>query len=449
MPASSSSLPSDGFGRRQPRPSSDHKWSGSVSSCVSALFAPQTWLTTLHLALCLPMGIGFFTVMVVGLALVAGLAITFPLAVPVLWATLAASRGFGRVERSRARALLGIQIEEPHRLLPDSVPWWRRLRHAATERSTWREVSYHLLLLPVGAVLFTGAVIVWTLPVLLMSLPLLTRVLPGGRAMLFGYRLPVYPLAAIGVIVLLSAPLVIRWLGKVDAFMVGRLLHTPKEDALTERVQVLETSRSALVGAVDAERRRIERDLHDGAQQRLVTLAMDLGRLREKLSDDGEVTPDAQELLLSAHTDAKLAISELREVARGVHPAILEDRGLDAALSSLAARCPVPVDITVDLIERPPRPIETVAYYLVAEALTNVAKHGRATRVTVRLAQSDSRLVVEVTDDGQGGAIVGEGGGLGGGLAGLRDRVAAVDGWLQVLSPVGGPTTVLAELPCE
>lgn len=420
-----------------------------MGSCVAGLFAKQTWLTTFHLVLGLPIGVAVATVTITGLALVLGLAITFPLAVPVLWALLGLSRLFGRMERSRASALLGVQVADPHRSLPASVPWWKRLNHAATQRSTWREVAYHLALLPVGTALFGAAVVAWAFPVLLMSLPLAVRFFPTGQARLLEYRLPVYPLAAGGVLVLLCAPVVIRWLGKLDAVMVQRLLGAPRDEALTERVHELETSRSALVEAVDAERRRIERDLHDGAQQRLVTLAMDLGMLQEKLGSNPQVSAESLNLLSSAHSDAKLAIGELREVARGVHPAILEDRGLDAALSSLAARCPVPVDIVVHLSTRPARPIETVAYYVVAEALTNVAKHARASLVTVRVAHAQHHLVVEVTDDGVGGALIGEGGGMGGGLAGLRDRVAAVDGWLRVLSPVGGPTTVLVQLPCD
>jgi signal transduction histidine kinase len=206
-------------------------------------------------------------------------------------------------------------------------------------------------------------------------------------------------------------------------------------------VAVLETSRSRVVDAAEAERRRIERDLHDGAQQRLVALAMDLGMARERLATD----PDkARQLLDEAHAEAKQALTELRNLARGIHPAVLTDRGLDAALSAVAARSPVPVDLRVQVGARPGPNVESIAYFVVSESLANVAKHSGATRATVQVARRGNRLVIEVSDNGRGGADPA----LGTGLAGLHDRVAGVDGWLHVSSPLGGPTTLLVELPC-
>ncbi|MGH9278891.1 MAG: sensor histidine kinase [Acidimicrobiales bacterium] len=183
------------------------------------------------------------------------------------------------------------------------------------------------------------------------------------------------------------------------------------------------------------------RDLHDGAQQRLVSLAMDLGQAREKLPTDPDT---AAALVAEAHEEAKRALTELRELVRGIHPAILEDRGLDAALSAVVARCPVPVTLDITLSSRPPAPVESAAYFVVAEALTNVARHSRATRATVAIAGTAERLVVEITDDGAGGADPARGTGL----AGLAERVEAVGGWLRVISPTGGPTTLVAEIPC-
>jgi signal transduction histidine kinase len=188
------------------------------------------------------------------------------------------------------------------------------------------------------------------------------------------------------------------------------------------------------------ERRRIERDLHDGAQQRLVALAMDLGMAREKLASQPEA---ARALIDEAHDGAKRALAELRNLARGIHPAVLTDRGLDAAISALAARSPVPVEVDVQLHGRPPAAVESTAYFVVAEALANVAKHAAATHAEVRVIRKDEWLLVEVCDDSVGGADP-----AGGGLAGLADRVAAVDGRLAVASPQGGPTVVRAELPC-
>jgi signal transduction histidine kinase len=211
---------------------------------------------------------------------------------------------------------------------------------------------------------------------------------------------------------------------------------------VTARVRELTASRSAAVDLAAEDRRRIERDLHDGVQQRLVALAMDLGRAKEKLDTD----PDrAKELVDEAHEEAKRAITEVRDLARGIHPAVLTDRGLDAAISSLAARSPVPVDVSVEVAVRPPASTEAAAYFVVSEALANVAKHARASRasVTVRRA-NDGWLTIQVQDDGVGGASIVEGSGL----AGLRDRVGALDGELHLLSPEGGPTVLMAEIPC-
>jgi signal transduction histidine kinase len=206
-------------------------------------------------------------------------------------------------------------------------------------------------------------------------------------------------------------------------------------------VSQLTETRSRVVDAAEAERRRIERDLHDGAQQRLVALAMDLGRAQEKFDTDPE---GARALVDDAHREAKQALVELRDLARGIHPAVLTDRGLDAALSAVAGRSPVPVRLSIDVGERPDPTIEGIAYFVVCEALANVAKHAGARRASVTVARRGTQLLVEVTDDGHGGADET----TGSGLVGLRDRVEGVDGWLHLSSPLGGPTTLLVELPC-
>ena len=203
-------------------------------------------------------------------------------------------------------------------------------------------------------------------------------------------------------------------------------------------------SRRGAVSAVDsaeAERRRIERDLHDGAQQRLVALAMDLGMARERFEDDPQ---HAQQLVAEAHEEAKAALVELRDLVRGFNPAILQDRGLDAALSSVVARSPVPVRLDVDVAPRPAATVESTAYFVVTEALTNVAKHAHATEARVSIARRGDRLAIDVTDNGTGGADAARGTGLNG----LSERVHTLGGWMQVLSPAGGPTSVLVELPC-
>jgi signal transduction histidine kinase len=237
--------------------------------------------------------------------------------------------------------------------------------------------------------------------------------------------------------VVLVTPWVIHGLATASRSLVTGLLGADP----TERVQTLTETRAAAVDLAAEDRRKIERDLHDGVQQRLVTLAMDLGRAKEKLETDPEV---ATRLVGEAHEEAKRAITEVRDLARGIYPAVLTDRGLDAALSSLASRSPVPVSVHVDLRRRPPASVEAAAYFLVSEALTNVAKHARASRaqVTVRLTP-DERLSIVVFDDGVGGADP-----AGAGLTGLRDRVRALDGELRVHSPAGGPTTLSVEIPC-
>jgi signal transduction histidine kinase len=244
----------------------------------------------------------------------------------------------------------------------------------------------------------------------------------------------------IGLLVLLAAAQLTRGFAVADAAMSRRLLG-PRRD-LAARVTELEISRERVVDAAEAERRRIERDLHDGAQQRLVALAMDLGRAKARFADDLDA---AAGLVDQAHTQAKEALAELRNLVRGVHPPVLTERGLDAALSGLAALCPVPVDVHVDVPVRPKSSVEAVAYFMVAEALTNVAKHSRAShaKVVVEGHGYPGTLTVVISDDGIGGADA-----SGPGLSGLADRVAGVDGRLSVESPAGGPTIIAAELPC-
>jgi len=205
-------------------------------------------------------------------------------------------------------------------------------------------------------------------------------------------------------------------------------------------VEELTRSRGRLVDAFEAERRRIERDLHDGTQQRLVSLAMNLGMARSALADG-----PARDVVAAAHDEAVAALTELREFVRGLHPAVLNDRGLDAAVSGVAARAPIPVRVTVDVAPRCSPTIEAIAYFTVSEALTNVAKHAAATRAAVVLSRAGDLLTITVTDDGRGGARVEAGGGLGG----LAQRAGAVDGTMTVHSPAGGPTTLTVELPCE
>jgi signal transduction histidine kinase len=278
----------------------------------------------------------------------------------------------------------------------------------------------------------------------MLTLPSYSWALPGGGVHLSGHLIR-YPGALItavlaGLALLLVSPAVTRGLAVADA-AVGRALLGSGREELTARIGALETSRAQVMDAAEAERMRIERDLHDGAQQRLVSLAMELGRARAKFGSDPEA---AAEIVGQAHEQAKQALAELRNLVRGVHPPVLTDRGLDAALSGLAALSPVPVTVSVDIPVRPPTAIEAIAYFVVAEGLTNIAKHAHASHAQVVVVRSGDVLSLEITDDGVGGADP-----AGQGLSGLAARVAGVDGRLTVTSPGGGPTVIEAVLPCR
>ena len=228
----------------------------------------------------------------------------------------------------------------------------------------------------------------------------------------------------------------------VDALMTAwwREMHPVRERELSERVTELTRTRRGALDAQAAELRRIERDLHDGAQARLVALSMQLGRAEDRLDDH----PEAAELVRNARIEAGNAIAELRDLARGIAPPVLADRGLPAAVDALGKRSALPVTVDAHLARRLPPVIESAAYFVVAEALTNAAKYGRGAAARVTLAEEHGRLMVEVDDDGPGGADP-----AGNGLSGLRNRVEALDGILVVRSNPGEGTTVHAELPCE
>ncbi|SEL04620.1 sensor histidine kinase [Streptacidiphilus jiangxiensis] len=349
----------------------------------------------------LPIGITAFALTVPLLSVGVGLLITV-VGFWVLFALLLLLRAGSALERARARVLLGEDVPEPAPVQGRRPGFMQLVIATLTDGLAWRSVLYSVIMLPWGIIAFTCTVV--------------------SSVVLF-------PLL----------PWVVHGLSSVDRALVGSLLSPGR---LTERVRELEDDRGAVVDTAAADLRRIERDLHDGAQARLVTLAMDLGLAKEKLTED----PDAAARMVSdAHNEVKLALRELRDLARGIHPAVLTDRGLDAALSSLAARCPLPggVRVEVELPERPDSAIEGIAYFTVSELLTNAAKHSHAQSASVEIWRSDERLMLQVRDDGVGGAQELPGGGL----AGLAERIRAVDGVFVVASPVGGPTDVTAELP--
>jgi signal transduction histidine kinase len=396
---------------------------------------------TIQLILDLVFGIIGFTVVVTGLSLGVGMLITL-IGIPILAATLFAARGLGWLDRGRANLLLGLDVPPPRRRPPGET-FLRKLFSPFQDGVNWKASAYQLLMLPVGIVNFTVAVTIWSVALSTLFLPAYAWTLPHGGPEIWNgtYLSAPWQLAVatlVGLLMTLAAPWVIRPFALLDGALVRSLLGASVKDA---RIEQLQATRARSVDAAVEERRRIERDLHDGAQQRLVRLGMDLGLALDKFEEDPE---GARELVDEAHHEAQRAIVELRDLVRGLHPAVLEDRGLDAALSALAARSPVPVSLAVDVPQRPPASVEANAYFIVAEALTNVAKHADATAASVDVRRSNGLLRIEVADDGRGGADAG----AGSGLAGLADRAAAVDGTFSVASPPGGGTTLVVELPC-
>jgi signal transduction histidine kinase len=412
---------------------------------VSDLVSPRTWLAMISHLAGLFIGLAAFIVAVTGFALGLGLIPLALVGLPVFGITLRFTEGLARLERARFGLLLDTSIAGWPGDARAGRYWWGIVARprAMNQRITLTEAGYALLRFPVSMAMAAISVVVWSVGLAMLTLPFYNHYLPMGGADIGGLVIrgsAITVLSMAGLVVLIAAPQVTRGLAALDA-QVTRYLLSPPSD-LAARVNELEISRERVVDAAEAERRRIERDLHDGAQQRLVALAMELGRAKAKFADDLD---SAKELVDQAHAQAKEALIELRNLVRGVHPPVLTDRGLDAALSGLVAVCPVPVDLHVDVPVRPKATVEAVAYFTVAEALTNIAKHSRASHVTLVAEQRGfpGTLTIMITDDGIGGADP-----HGAGLSGLADRVSGVDGRFTVESPEGGPTIIAVELPC-
>ncbi|XRQ05115.1 sensor histidine kinase [Actinomadura welshii] len=411
-----------------------------------------TWRSAIYLAAGLALGLGVFIGLTVGLTLSVALIIIW-VGLPMLALMMIAWRCAAMLERQLVRAAFGVRIPSPYRRLPEGRNPLRKLKGMATDPATWKDLLYLALLFPITLVEFVVSVAVWSAAGMLLAMPVIVAVDGSGAEVGLGFMsywagnpVEALPMSAGGLVVLVLAMYVTRVMAIGHSawarLLLGPSLAQTENLELRKRTEHLRASRARGVDAAEFERRRIERDLHDGAQQRLLSVAMDIGRARAKLDDDPE---GARALIEQAHSGTKEAIAELRDLARGIYPAILTDRGLDPALSGLAGRAPVPVEVNVDLPERPPAAVESIAYFIVAESLANIAKYARATWATVRVAREDRWVVVEVTDNGVGGAVARPDGGL----AGLADRAATIDGMLIVDSPPGGPTIVRADLPCS
>jgi signal transduction histidine kinase len=410
------------------------------------------WRGLAHVSLDWIVGTVTVTVIAVLLSVAASTSFLVLPLIPLAWLLFASAAALGRMERSRAASLLDVALPSPH--LPLSAPTrWGRLRQRATSRSRWAEIGY-LLLLPFLAVPGVLVLAAWGASAALLLLPAYVGSLAGGRAHfgLFaiggGGSAAAWVAAAVGLAgLVVVAPWLTVGAAALDRRAVRGLLGPSQRLALAAQVQRLQVRSDVAVESAEAERRRIERDLHDGAQQRLVALAMDLGRAREQLDAGDRLGGEGDRvraLIVDAHEEAKAALAELRDLVRGIHPAVLADRGLDAALSSVVARVDVPVELDVHIARRPAPAVESAAYFVVTEALTNVVRHAQASRVRVTVARVGGRLVIDVTDNGVGDADATRGSGL----AGLAGRVESLGGWLRVVSPPGGPTTVMAEIPC-
>lgn len=370
----------------------------------------------------------FFTLFVTGvpLILLAGVGLL------LLLATGALTRVSGYAERHRAMALHNVAIEPPVRRATTRSDGWRILAQGLVDLGdpvTWRTLANHLVTMLLGAgmitILATGTSLVeW----------LTLRAATGATT-------PLAPVLA-GAGMLLLLVLYIIYVGRLDQVQSIALLGRSRTEQLAGEVDHLAQARQGAVSAADTERRRFERDLHDGVQPRLVSTAMTLGMARARFDEDPQA---ARQLLDDAHEEIKDSISELRQLARGMHPAVLADRGLDAALSAVASRSPVPVRLAVNLPGRLDPETEAVLYFVVAEALTNVAKHSGATSAQVQIDRHPSNVTARISDDGQGGADITPGGGL----SGIADRVRSAGGTFMLNSPAGGPTEIMVEVPCE
>ena len=414
----------------------------------------------------LPLGVTGFAFTVATLA--AGTTLTLTVigilaGPPLVAASSLGARALGAANRGLARRLLGLRVAAPPPLCPQpGLTGW--VRSALTDAASWRARGYLVLKLPVSVFSFFVAAYLWLGGLGYLTYPLWWRIFhqaavhhggvtspdpvttPGPFGNFHILTLPgTFLMIPIGVAWLLAAPWATRAAVALDRSLIRELLGPA---SLAQRVHELEQTRAYAVDDSAARLRRIERDLHDGTQAQLIAVAMKLGLARKKLgtSDDAAGSEldlrRARDLVDAAHRSAKEAIADLRDLARGIHPPIL-DTGLGAALDTLAARSTVPVDVVVDVPRRPSAAIETIAYYCTAELLANVAKHSRARHAAIEAIQLPGQLRLRVTDDGAGDARLTDGGGL----AGLAGRVRTVDGRMQISSPPGGPTAVTIELP--
>jgi signal transduction histidine kinase len=433
---------------------------------LTAPFARRTWAETLYAFVALPLEVICFALAVAGLAL--GISLT-PLVfgLPVLAGGVLVCRWCGALERGLLVGLLkeNIAPARPVRRREPGEGWWPVLRRRIGDPAGWRSAAFSLVQLPLAIFSFSMMLTFWITSIAMIAYPFYRRFLPvmydeqgnPHRGLEFevnqsangrwtGHWADTRPwvvgISAGGVVLFWLTPWIIHGFVALQRAL-GRALLGPV--SMSRRVRDLEESRASAAAATNDRLRSIERDLHDGTQARLVALAMQLGQVKEDLEDaTPEAADRARQLVGMAHQQSKDTLIELREIARGVHPAIL-DSGLEAALTSLAANAPFPVSVDVKLPGRPSPATETAAYFMIAELLTNAVKYSNARAAAISVNGTKGKLTLCVADDGRGGALKGGGSGL----AGVADRLSAMDGELDIDSPVGGPTVITASMPIK
>ena len=393
-----------------------------------------------------PIALVAFIVVLVDLALGVGL-LVFIGGILLISVGIMVARGFARFERIRLRGMLGREAPTPSYVCaPSGAGFWRRSLTPLKDAQSWLDVVWALVGLVTGTLAFAVTLAWWTATATGLTYWFWQHWIPegdeSGLADLLGLgegRTTESLLnLALGVVLLLTLPWAVRLVATIHASLAWVLLSSRAE--LQHEVARVEGGRDAARVAEAESMRRLERDIHDGPQQRLVRLTMDLGRAKRQVADDPE---RAAATIDEALAQARETVAELRSLSRGIAPPLLVDRGLAAALEEMLAQSAVPIESRIDVPAQLPPHVETAVYFVVAEALTNVAKHSAATSASVSVTDAGSQVEVRVEDDGIGGAHPAKGLGL----AGLRQRLAAVDGTLEVSSPEGGGTVLVARIP--
>ncbi|HWG27192.1 sensor histidine kinase [Actinospica sp.] len=426
---------------------------------LNAPFRRRTYAEWLYGLVGLPIAVLGFSLSVTFIAFGVGTFITF-LGIFVLAFAVVLGRWLGALDRGLINGLLGGRIQAPRRFKAGRRGLFGWALSRLGDPVGWRGIAYQMVRFPLAVATFVVTVVFWALTLGGTTYWIWYRFLPAepghdGRmhraASLWdtstsSYFLDTWPrvlvTALIGVLLLWLTPWIVHGSTSVDR-LLGRALLSPT--SASQRVRELEQTRSDAVASSNEQLRRIERDLHDGTQARLVALAMNLGQAKEDLgSDDPAAAERVRTLIEGAHQQTKETLTELRDLARGIHPPIL-DNGLESALISLGARSPIRVNLGIDLPGRSSTTTETITYFAIAEVLTNAVKHSGASAISVRVRKHGEQIIFSVADNGRGGAVLGGGTGL----DGVQRRLATVDGTLDVDSPLGGPTTITGVLPFD